>query len=94
MCTYTLTHLHTELTVLFGEFDYSQDEYGGSLPVAIVITTEIATDLELRIVTRNLTEVYGPLTGGSTGSEVIPLPDGFLSLAPFDPHQPYIASSK
>ena len=50
----------------------------------------------MRVITKNLTQVYGPLTIYDTGTSdpLIKLPDGFPMLDPFDPNEPYIASSK
>ena len=68
---------------------------GGSLAVAVTIEgTSIASDLTLRIVKRNLTQVFGELTQGSTGTPQVPLPPDFPVLTPFDEDEPYIASSE
>ena len=99
MCIYNYIHVptcipsstYTELIVQFSKADYSVDE-GGLLGVAVTIEgeTSISSDLTLRIVKRNLTEVFNIMNG----SVLIQLPPDFPHLETFNEDEPYIASSK
>ena len=92
MHTHVRVNMHQALLVEFTTSEMGNSE-DGLIEVSLTLQTPIATDLDVRIRTMNLTQVF-ELTDGEVARPLIDLPNDFPNPGVFDKKIPYIASSE